>query len=293
MKRNHLKNHTSYKKKRKKNRIIICLSIAGIFITLFVLIWIILMATGLFNPKEPIYTFDLTSMLTTPAESVTQEIVQEDADVLISVPYISQEGAYPTGCESVSAVMLLSYFGYNISVDDFIDQYLPRADINYDAGIGISKNPNEAFIGDPRADGYGCYAPVIVEAMNNIVGDQKIAIDTTGTSIEYLVKEYINNDTPVLLWTSVNLKPTYEGDSWLIEDTGELFTWIGNEHCMVMVGADDDYYYFNDPYESNGVVKYDKQLVTQRWQELGQQSVVVKSTSLQEKSYSISLCPSN
>ena len=34
----------------------------------------------------------------------------------IQVPYIDQSIKYPTGCESVSAVMLLKYLGYEITV---------------------------------------------------------------------------------------------------------------------------------------------------------------------------------
>ena len=37
-----------------------------------------------------------------------------------------KEGEYPTACEIVSAVMVLSYYGYNVSIDDFIDDYLPK-----------------------------------------------------------------------------------------------------------------------------------------------------------------------
>ena len=45
----------------------------------------------------------------------------------IQVPYIDQSVKYPTGCESVSAVMLLQYLGYEISVDEFISKYLEYA----------------------------------------------------------------------------------------------------------------------------------------------------------------------
>ena len=38
----------------------------------------------------------------------------------IEVPYIDQSVKYPTGCESVSAVMLLKYLGYEMTVDEFI-----------------------------------------------------------------------------------------------------------------------------------------------------------------------------
>ena len=45
---------------------------------------------------------------------------------IIDVPYIDQTQEWPTGCESVSAVMLLQYLGVNISVNEFIEKYLER-----------------------------------------------------------------------------------------------------------------------------------------------------------------------
>ena len=33
--------------------------------------------------------------------------------------------------------MVLSYYGYNVSIDDFIDDYLPKADIFVDAETGL------------------------------------------------------------------------------------------------------------------------------------------------------------
>ena len=43
----------------------------------------------------------------------------------IKVPYIDQSGRYPTGCESVTAVMLLRYLGCDITVDEFYPE-LPQ-----------------------------------------------------------------------------------------------------------------------------------------------------------------------
>ena len=43
---------------------------------------------------------------------------------IIEVPYIDQSVSYPTGCESVSATMLLQYLGYEITVDEFIRNYV-------------------------------------------------------------------------------------------------------------------------------------------------------------------------
>lgn len=41
----------------------------------------------------------------------------EQKKVCIDVPYIDQSKLYPTGCESVSTVMLLRFLGIDITVD--------------------------------------------------------------------------------------------------------------------------------------------------------------------------------
>ena len=44
----------------------------------------------------------------------------------IDAPYIDQSGRYPTGCESVSAVMLLQFLGCSVTVDEFIENDLEQ-----------------------------------------------------------------------------------------------------------------------------------------------------------------------
>ena len=41
----------------------------------------------------------------------------------MDVPYLSQEGEYPTACEIVSAVMVLSYYGYDAVSYTHLDVY--------------------------------------------------------------------------------------------------------------------------------------------------------------------------
>ena len=53
---------------------------------------------------------------------------------VIDVSYLDQSVRYPTGCESVSAVMLLRYLGYEMSVDEFIEQYLDRQEFELREG---------------------------------------------------------------------------------------------------------------------------------------------------------------
>mgnify|MGYP002241769812 FL=1 len=53
----------------------------------------------------------------------------------IQVPYIDQSIKYPTGCESVSAVMLLKYLGYEITVDEFIQNCLECREMEIRDGV--------------------------------------------------------------------------------------------------------------------------------------------------------------
>ena len=42
---------------------------------------------------------------------------------IITMDYINQSGRWPTGCESVSAVMVLNYLGVLVTVDEFIEKF--------------------------------------------------------------------------------------------------------------------------------------------------------------------------
>ena len=66
---------------------------------------------------------------------------------MISAPYIDQSVKYPTGCESVSSVMLLQYLGYDITVDEFIEKYLEKKDFEERQGQLYGADPNLYFCG--------------------------------------------------------------------------------------------------------------------------------------------------
>lgn len=195
---------------------------------------------------------------------------------IIEVPYIDQSEGYPTGCEIVSTTMVLQYYGYDISVDRFIDNYLDKSLLEDVDGVLWGDNPNETFIGDPRSSySYGCFAPVIVNSLNRIIYDGMKAKNTTGTSINKLIEEYIDKGIPVLLWATINLEPVSSGIEWNLRGTEDVYQWQGGEHCMVLVGYDDDSYYFNDPYDNHGLIAYERDLVEMRFLDMGMQSVVV------------------
>lgn len=209
---------------------------------------------------------------------------------IIKVPYIDQTVEWPTGCESVSAVMLLNYIGINISVDEFVDKCLVKEPMINKDGKLYGPDPRKRFAGDPKdPDSFGAYAPVIMDALNkafkiycngsldndkltinnvkpNTVNNYE-AVDLTNAPMETIISDYIDNNKPVIFWASIDLKETIKGPSWTLSDTGEEFEWISNEHCMLLVGYDEDKYYFNDPWHNHGTIGYEKTLVEKRHEE--------------------------
>jgi uncharacterized protein YvpB len=198
---------------------------------------------------------------------------------IIDVPYITQEGSYSTGCELVSTAMVLNYYQYDVSVKDVVEK-TPRSDLKQTKNGFTGEHPSQSFIGDPTSEsGFGCYAPVAASVMNSFFqrDNRKKAVDVTGIDFEGLIP-YIKRGDPVLVWATMNMQPSYGGKSWTLKDTGKTFTWPAREHCLVLVGYDLEVYYFNDPYQSNGLVGYDKNLVQERYRELGRQAVVVENS---------------
>lgn len=211
------------------------------------------------------------------AQSIEIDETEENDRVLITTPYLSQEDKYPTGCECVSAAMLLQFWGYSYTVDDLIIKFLPMSQLRENRRGELSGvSPEQAFIGSPYlADSYGCYAPVICQVLEKAVESEHEVKNLTGMEIEQICSEYLDEGIPVLCWVTINMNPSSEGTSWRLEGENSWFTWISQEHCMVLLGYDQSDYYFHDPYNGNGLVQWEKSLVEMRYEELGCQAVAI------------------
>ncbi|MDY3250279.1 MAG: C39 family peptidase [Candidatus Choladocola sp.] len=197
--------------------------------------------------------------------------------VRIDVPYIDQSEKYPTGCESVSAVMLLQFLGYSITVDEFIADCLDQRSFEQKGSELYGPDPEKYFCGSPYDENsFGCYAPVIRKALERAAGDRYTVIDETGTSTEQLLRDYIDRGMPVVYWACINMREPVTGPCWRLSDSGEIFTWISNEHCMLLVGYDEESYYFNDPYGNNGVIPYPRELTEARHHAQHQMAVALR-----------------
>lgn len=200
---------------------------------------------------------------------------------LINVPLISQIGSYPTGCESVSAVLALKHNGFDVSVDDFIDLYLPKGNVD-------SFDPNLCFGGNPRSsNGMGCYVPVIVDAANKVLEQaEKTAKQISNYSLEEICEEYIDNGVPVIVWATIDMQKATVGKKIIYDD--RVIQWIAPEHCLLLVGYDENNYIFNDPQKPETVTYYPKNTSENAFCALGCQAAAIVNKPLPEECFSLS-----
>ena len=239
------------------------------------------------SPTEPtaaVLTEPETEPTTQPATqaSTAPPTTESPESALIdNVPFYSQRKLLPTGCELVSAKMVLEYYtGEEIPIREITD----RAHCQYPQTIDgkpCAPHPSQAFIGDPwDPTSYGCFAGVVCEMMNELLPDGYTAVETSGTPVAKLAETYIPHHQPVLLWVTIAMIDSYPHGGWYLTDkdgnpTDEWYEWLASEHCAVLIGYDDEYYYFNDPYSWQGCTKYRRDLVERRYEEIGGYSAVV------------------
>lgn len=228
--------------------------------------------------KSDVSSSDMSAVTTVNTTSDTSATVttapKKEPDVYsVKVQYMYQEPELPTGCEITSLTMLLNYLGFDAEKTDLSDNYLEK---DYEA----TKSIDEAFLGDPRWDGgYGCNAPVIVKAAEKYLKDQKSSLkveNITGTDFEDLYK-YIADDTPVIVWASINLM---EVDKYFCykDEKGEDVYWYNNEHCMVLCGYDKERNLVTAADPLSGLMLYDADRFKYIYEEMNKQSIIIKKT---------------
>ncbi len=186
---------------------------------------------------------------------------------IINVGFIPQNPDYPNGCESVSTVMALKYVGLGMSVDHFIDNYLPMKTFPFDPDIEFGNDPRDS-------NGWGCNAPVIKAALDKILaGTSYTAQMFIGLSIDEICSRYIDNDIPVIFWATQQMQQWYYGNSWYCGN--KHIQWISPFHCLLLVGYDDNNYIFNDPQDTHALTYYSKESVRSAYTGVGQQIVVI------------------
>ena len=227
---------------------------------------------------EILEQFGLPAALVKANEIIGKQwFTPSDYKYIIDVPYISQVGILPNGCEAVCAVMLLHYNNFTIDPVSFVDTYLEKSEVYIKWGCRFGPNPKEAYAGDPKSDksGWGCFAPVIIKALNNYLDGHMFAKNLTGLTLDELTQQYILNDIPVAVWVTQEMIEIESLYQWQSYDKKQTFLYPVHEHCMVLTGFDNKYYYFNDPLDENNYVKYEKEIAQKCYNSMGRQAVAL------------------
>ena len=135
-------------------------------------------------------------------------------------------------------------------------------------------NPFEVFVGHPAKDydegSYGCYAPPIITALNILNIKCR---DISGCSQEELLN-YISNGDPIVVWGTYNGRDIVYLDEWKYPDNSGSYVNLKGEHCMVLIGYDDDKVYLNDPIAGKKVTQTKEQFF-KNWDILYRQAIQI------------------
>ncbi len=222
-----------------------------------------------------------TTTVPLPVWDENLEIDEEKEKIVIQgVPHFTQFSQYLTACESLATCSLLQYYGIDMTPDVFLDGYLPVSDYPEKDSDGElhAEHPANAFIGDPmKGDAFGCYNSAIVRATDKI--HKGLALAHNNMSLPELCKHYIDRGEPVVIWATINMARASKTISWHTP-SGEIYTFISPEHALVLLGYDENNYYFCDSLQYNDICSYSKEAVEQAYEALGEQSLVINQRVL-------------
>ena len=90
-----------------------------------------------------------------------------------------------------------------------------------------------------------------------------------------LCAAYSDRGLPVVFWAPLDFQPVPGCDHWTLPN-GRPFDWKLNEHCLLLVGYDDQHYWFNDPWHNHGLCPQPKALVEECHRAQGMYAVALR-----------------
>ena len=268
------------RKKQTQNRILVIMMVASLVIVLFASAFVIVQKMRKDAAKPPAAPVEKPFAATADSrEPVPDTYMIENVEVI-------PQTDLKAGCETYACTMLLKILGFDVDEHTIADNYLNIRYISWDEnGNMFGPDMNSAFAGSPYS-GWGVYAPSMAKSMNRYLADQKSelkAYNLKDVPFETLVESYTAKGIPVMVWATTDMQEPYVFNTWTVdyvdEDAqaamGEKVSWYMHEHCLVLIGYDENEYYFADS-SAGAVSHFDKELVKQRYEQLFSQSIVVK-----------------
>ncbi|WP_166704568.1 C39 family peptidase [Bacillus albus] len=204
------------------------------------------------------------------------EFSNNDEKVILSnVPLIQQLPELDRGCEVTSLAMLLQYAGVKADKMKLANE-IKKVDFMND---GVRGNPNEGFVGNIYTfseSGYGVYHGPLFQLAKQYLPNK--AVDLTGKNIEELYKS-VKSGQPVVMITNATFAPLDEDEFTTWETNSGDVSITYNEHCVVLIGYDQESVYIRDPLKDSLDVKVPRESFEQAWVQMGSQAIsYVKSS---------------
>lgn len=210
--------------------------------------------------QQQFYSYSQGLGLQNSSVAYTYLDAESSTDYCSQVPEMIQFPHMNAGCEIYSLSAVLASIGFDVDPDAIVDEYLPFDEVFWIAST--------AYMGDPYTTGGGL-PPAIMRAGNAYLADQGSSIrfiDATGTSFENL-ERIVNGGLPVLVWTTMYLE---EPD---FSDALEPYTMYSQEHCLVMLGSDENTVSTMDPMV--GYTSYDKDWFAYLYEQCGSMALIL------------------
>lgn len=200
--------------------------------------------------------------------------------IIEGVPIINQHPELPTGCEVTALTMIMQYHDVNVTKEQLAKE-VTKVPVPYSSnGKLYGGDPNKGFIGDPFSKrGFGVYKDALIPMIEKYLPGR--AEDLSGGDFSQVYKA-LDEGKPVMIWSTIAMLNVDSKKSYWTTLEGETIEWKTPEHAVVVVGYDDEYIYINDPYVGKQR-KYKKQVVINRWSDMGKQALTITPSHALQK----------
>ena len=148
-------------------------------------------------------------------------------------------------------------------------------------GIRFGPDPVQKYAGDPASarGGWGCFAPVIVNALESYLDTagkySHTVLNVSGAELPILCETFINRSIPVAIWITQDYSPVSEVYQWLDYDGEQVYLYPSNQHCVMLIGYDRDSYYVCDPLKEEEYTVIPRADAELSYTSMGSQAVVL------------------
>lgn len=180
--------------------------------------------------------------------------------------------------------MLLNYYGIPITLQEFVEEYLPTKNVYEENGLRYGPNPAFYYAGDPasKTRGWGCFEPVIKKAIEKVIEnfekeksihlEAEFLLEDTKMDLEL----YSLYNEPFMIWTTINYDEATDIYEWFSYNSANTYTYPKNSHTVVVTGMDSEYYYINDPLKSEKNIPVAKEKLEKSFDSLGRQKILLR-----------------